>query len=215
MYSVVSDNGTLSKPNMRTSITDVMRRLKGLVALLTSRDSSPTEFPGKHLPSTVAEICTDTFSQIDSDIIEKEIDKVYHQKRSFETLLESITKQEHGSEGTGGKELKVENKSKKESPFRGTINDILAMFHLENLCLVQGTGYGRDYVKVLVRHVDTLAAFQLYYKGKHSTGVDGAMVLPQQSLASIKARNPFLVLKDDMAATFGRLLFEWNTSPKR
>lgn len=138
------------------------------------------------------------------------LNKLSEQKTSLEEIVSFI------DEGTNGDGALSEDKKSDSTPCRRCINETLEAYSSDSLLLIPEDRARRNYIKTLFRHMDTLARLQLYFKTKHTGGVQATSKSEQKSsLSGVKAVNPFVVLKDDISVIFGRLLFEYSMPPKR
>eukprot|EP00794_Sanderia_malayensis_P003215 gene3215-3692_t len=197
------------------NLTALLHRIKLLVELYGRMEANlvQNEFDSNPV-SSVSDFLRLGYRQMTAGAIELDFQRIARQRESVHQLTEFITAQEMTAttliEDRGGNDV---------SSCRKYMNENLSSFSVEKLVFNLEDAPKRDYIKILFRHIDTLARLQLHCESRHR--LHGAASLKgtgqQSSFGNIKATNPFVVLKDNMSDIFARLLFEkkYTISPKR
>ena len=155
---------------------------------------------GYALPADYLSLCCGPISQLDGDLLDFETRFLSSCLDTFKDIesyiIEEAKSQIDLIEDDGG-----------QSVLREKMNSLMQTADVATLMKYHTITTGYDYWKALYRYVNNIATLQLktlpqFEKDKSGSG-------------SPKAANPFLVLSQDVALAFGRLLFERGVSPKR
>ena len=208
---LIKDNISISDPSpeLRSSLLSCLGVLKTSLSLFTQLETNTTKNVLNDTSSSFSHFLTLPYHQQFEGETESNFSKLAEQKGCLESIVKFLDDEVIATA------ILAEEKNTEGNLCRKSINETLSAFSSDNLVLIPEEMPRRNYIKTLLRHVDTLARLQLYFKTRH-TGKQRLVKFEQQSsLAGIKAANPFVVLKDDICDIFGRLLFEWSMPPKR
>ena len=202
IYILILDNILI--PQLYGKLKDI----KALLLLVTSRDLKVFSLCGQNSPNDFLALSLSIPSKLLPDTIEFEDSKFLQGQCAFNSLSDQVSfVQETYPELV---EEHVDETSLKEKA-----NNLYAVFNPDTTAQINHITSSRDYIRALFKYVHSVATLQLFYKSKHTTDSGGVSGEGSRSFVARKAVNPFLVLKEDISMTFGRLLFEWGMSPKR
>ena len=93
-----------------------------------------------------------------------------------------------------------------------TENNLLAVLSSDAVSEFNQTDVSYDYLKSLFRYVKHLAGLKLYFETKSESEKEGGT---QEQVRPLRVANPYLIFNEKISSIFGRLLFDWNVSPKK
>ena len=187
----------------------MISRLKALVAFYGQLENKTAKNELNNKTEDFSSLFCQGYGRLHAESIEQDFQKIAKQRESFEQLAEFIKYLEIEPTTT-----LIEDRKNEVNVCKKFMNENSSAFSTDKLVFLRGSAPKRDYIKTLFKHVDTLSKLQLHCKSRHS-GLHGVPKQGQSSFGNVKAVNPFVVLKDNISDIFGRLLFDWNMSPKR
>lgn len=194
------------EPKFKTVILEKAKQLKSLLSILLDKELEIFKLCGEETPEDYLQLSLLSPLGNTSDSLEFEEKILVQGKNNFKTLVGTINVLQFTIQ-----ELREIDSSDSPDIFlKENETNLLKVFSSEAVVQFNQIEMPCDYLKSLFRYTKNLAGLQLYFETKSDK--EGAA---SETVRPLKVANPYLIFNENISTIFGRLLFDWNVSPRK
>ena len=192
--------------NFKAVILEKSKQLKSLLNLLLNREFEVFKLCGETAPTDYLEFSLSSPLENTGDSLEFEEHVFVQGKNDFKILVGTISV----LQSTIQELREVDPSDSPDISLKENENKLLKVFSTEAVSQLNQIEMPLDYLKSLFRYTKNLAGLQLYFETKPDK--DASTPEPVRPL---KVANPYLIFNEKISTIFGRLLFDWDVSPRK
>ena len=192
--------------NFKAVILEKSKQLKSLLNLLLNREFEVFKLCEETAPTDYLEFSLSSPLENTGDSLEFEEHVFVQGKNDFKILVGTISV----LQSTIQELREVDPSDSPDISLKENENKLLKVFSTEAVSQLNQIEMPLDYLKSLFRYTKNLAGLQLYFETKPDK--DASTPEPVRPL---KVANPYLIFNEKISTIFGRLLFDWDVSPRK
>ena len=191
---------------LKAVILEKAKQLKSLLNLSLNREFEMFKLCGETTPEDYLELSLSSPLANTSESLEFEEHIFVQGKNNFKILVGTI-----GVLQSTIQELReLDPSDNPDMSLKENENNLLKIFSSEAVSQFNQIETPLDYLKSLFRYTKNLAGLQLYFETKPDKET-----VTSESVRPLKVANPYLIFNEKISTIFGRLLFDWDVSPRK